>query len=350
MSQTPESRVAQRFASRTPNRQTGRIAYRGRNVFCDATVMYSYGNHFPLALYLGEQKKTHLFLKNGDKYSDTTSRHQGETQHYCKGPTVSCSALEAAGFHFLGVKLENIICYQPDMHEHLYKNLKTGKYFKTLDYKGRGKNAKMIAKDEFKPPRQGMFIPYRGGEDDGYISGYWHVLGACVLVRDGRHFLASLDEGRYFVSELPYKVTTIAQAFKSLQPPEVQKAIKAGLNVLRQGEWFFVPTGWDTAALAKKLGFSQKNLLSLATEKPLPGKANRDNLHCCRWIQLVTGPTPGQGPMYARGKVFHRHGVGLASGLTGEHRTVRLGENLNEWYRVYHNAEKESWSMGGRFD
>lgn len=46
---------------------------RGHHVYSDGNAVYSYGDHFPMAVWAA----TNLMLINSDFYSSTTSRHQG---------------------------------------------------------------------------------------------------------------------------------------------------------------------------------------------------------------------------------------------------------------------------------
>lgn len=77
-----------------------------------------------------------------------------------------------------------------------------------------------------------------------------HFTGALLLENAGRKFLMDLDRREIehkifnvFFVELNADVKTIAEAYDSMKPDEVKQAEKQGLKVLRQGEWFFIPTG-----------------------------------------------------------------------------------------------------------
>lgn len=57
----------------------------------------------------------------------------------------------------------------------------------------------------------------------------------------GSHFLIGMDDARPYVMPVPLKVTTVQDAFEWLVPKPVREAIAAGLDVKRQGDWYFIP-------------------------------------------------------------------------------------------------------------
>lgn len=77
-----------------------------------------------------------------------------------------------------------------------------------------------------------------------------HFTGALLLENSGRKFLMDIDRieiehglfNAFFV-EVDSKVTSIAEAYESMKPQEVKDAEKSGIEVKRQGEWFFIATG-----------------------------------------------------------------------------------------------------------
>lgn len=61
-----------------------------------------------------------------------------------------------------------------------------------------------------------------------------------------RHFLVGQDSSLTtapFVTQVHKRITTISEAFASLMPKPVKEAVARGLEVKRQGDWFFVPSG-----------------------------------------------------------------------------------------------------------
>jgi len=352
--------VFKNFVAQKPNsRQGGAVSWKshGRSViFCEGDTVYSYGYHFPLAKRIGEVKNDKgeiqpVFVENGDRYSNTTSGHQSDTQKACQGPTVSRVNLEAAGIHFESLTLKDkrkpinadesddpraaILYWRADSREFVYWDKRAKKYFKDI--------YPVKKREEFVPPKQGMFMPYKNG-DEAKVNGVWHILGAAVIERDKKYYLCALDGGAYFVSELPRKPKSIEDAFECLKPTEVCKAEKEGKQVLRQGEWFFVETGLDDVGMAAKFDYASKTaFLKDVAVVVLPRQDDRSNKHELSRGWSCTGKTKVK--HFARGKVFHRSA--WSSQLTRDHETVALGD---KWYEVYHNTEVRSWSQDGRFD
>jgi hypothetical protein len=76
-----------------------------------------------------------------------------------------------------------------------------------------------------------------------------HTLGDSVIRVKDRFYLSAVDEtgvgaGMYFLAELATDraPASLADAFNALKPPVVREAEAQGTNVLRQGEWFAIPT------------------------------------------------------------------------------------------------------------
>lgn len=71
---------------------------------------------------------------------------------------------------------------------------------------------------------------------------------SALLVRFGselgtQHFIFGKDgaRGQPFVTQVGRKVRTLDDAFDGLKPKIVKEAIAQGLDVKRQGDWFFIP-------------------------------------------------------------------------------------------------------------
>ena len=76
-----------------------------------------------------------------------------------------------------------------------------------------------------------------------------HFVGAMLIKVKNKCFLFDVDRNELkhyrfnpFLVELPKQCKTIKEAYEILKPLEVNRAEKKGLKVLRQGEWFFIPT------------------------------------------------------------------------------------------------------------
>lgn len=106
-----------------------------------------------------------------------------------------------------------------------------------------------------------MFIPpVLGGWQFNIVDR--HFAGAAVFKIEDDYFLFDCDRRELetfgfnpFFARLPGAVNSVEEAYASLMPDEVKKAIKDGLDVKRQGEFFFVPlVDDDTVIPAKILG------------------------------------------------------------------------------------------------
>lgn len=100
-----------------------------------------------------------------------------------------------------------------------------------------------------------------------------HFIGAMVLEVAKRYYLFDVDRRELtfyrfnaFLSELPRPVDTIAEAYDSLIPDIVRKAVANGKKVLRQGEWFFIP-----AKLPKPIKASESDRM-VGEDEPDPKK------------------------------------------------------------------------------
>jgi hypothetical protein len=161
----------------------------------------------------------------------------------------------------------------------------TGKYYEQKtsweqDEQGQWQ-IKETTEKEFLPPGQGMFIKYTDNNLDNRFSaaGYWHILGGTLIKKEREYYLCSLDENNYFVAQLSTPTNTVEEAFESLKPKPVKTAIKQGLDVKRQGEWFFIPTGLDDNKMSQKMGISKTQLRNNARQRELPSGDHRANSH-----------------------------------------------------------------------
>lgn len=72
---------------------------------------------------------------------------------------------------------------------------------------------------------------------------------------DRQYFISGYDANEnpplYFLAHLPHEVKTYQEAIESLKPESVKLAEKKGLEVLRQGDMFAIPTKFKTKDLEK---------------------------------------------------------------------------------------------------
>lgn len=107
---TSHSKVCQRWVDRADG-TTSLRALKGSRIFEDGDTLYSYGRHFALGHVLRRSDGTpHLFLLNGDRYSVSTTRHQGELRSAVSRSKlphviVPFEALHAAGIDVSSVEL-----------------------------------------------------------------------------------------------------------------------------------------------------------------------------------------------------------------------------------------------------
>lgn len=157
-----------------------------------------------------------------------------------------------------------------------------------------------------------------------------HFTGACLFKVNERIFLFDVDREEIkhkifnaFLVEIPKNVTTIKDAYESLKPKEVLESEKLGLEVIRQGEWFFIPVNGDYDP------DMEKNFQGKLTKKSLELKAGDNSPNhaseCVESLGLI------------RGEVTH-------SGR--EHRTVIL----KTWYKPVPNTAIKSFTLTGNID
>ena len=87
-----------------------------------------------------------------------------------------------------------------------------------------------------------------------------HFTGALLLSNADRVFLMDIDRQEIkhqifnaFFVEVSAHVKSISQAYESMKPQAVLDAEKAGTEVLRQGEWFFIATGKTLKVRSEKV-------------------------------------------------------------------------------------------------
>jgi hypothetical protein len=83
-----------------------------RNIISDARTLYSYGRHFPLIRRVDDASgQRDFWLVNGDRFSNTTNRHQSSVRSYVRGDrsvTIPQTVLEAASIDIDSIKLLDV--------------------------------------------------------------------------------------------------------------------------------------------------------------------------------------------------------------------------------------------------
>jgi hypothetical protein len=284
---------------------------KGTNIFAINNKLYSYGRHFTLAVRReGESNKQtgkEWFLLNGDKNSVSTSRHQDLTYRvFNEFPRVAFSAIHAAG---LSENRCNLIDFRNDENGWAVKG-HGNKDFE--DFKSH-----IPFGAEYHEHKRGGII---------YAKSF-HKIGGCLLEENGKYYICGMDEGSYFVSLLPRKAVSIESAYKLLKPAAVQKAEKAGIPVIRQGEWFFFPADIQI----KEIYFQKSGVL--------PKDSAESSSHICTRLTNI------KGKLYAKGIVRHKN----RWNGRGDHRPLKLGDRKTI-YQAFRNTALNSWSANGRVD
>lgn len=167
-----------------------------------------------------------------------------------------------------------------------------------------------------------------------------HFTGASVFQVESKTFLFDIDRREVkhkifnpFLVELPRQAGTVADAYASLIPVEVSKAIRKGLDVQRQGEWFFIPTKVTKAMLKGKkvFGMGADAKKDRWTRETLRLKAgdNRPN-------HAQIGFTDSKGA-FVSGKIEHEG---------REHADLVL----KGWFKAVPNTATKSFTITGDVD
>ncbi len=163
-----------------------------------------------------------------------------------------------------------------------------------------------------------------------------HTLGDSVIRVKERFYLSAVDEtghgaGMYFLAELAtdQAPASLQDAFNALKPPVVREAEAQGANVLRQGEWFAIPTKHLTSELMRDVergiaGYRQNHVL---------GKDGHHQLE--EAVIYRAGDRKGQ--VFARGVLKHTE---------NEHYDLDLG--TIRWYQIVHNIQGASYTLTGK--
>ena len=158
-------------------------------------------------------------------------------------------------------------------------------------------------------------------DSDGFtlIKSGLHRPATVVLhdTKNNRYFLLSVDNSQYFGVELPEKVGTIKEAFKSLIPPQAK-----GKKVDRQGEWFFIPTPGFKVPLLEEV------IRASAIELPRTRDANEHMLE-------------GEIIIDKEGNIFAYD----FNCEHDQHETISGGQS--SWCQIVKNLAVQSFSMDG---
>ncbi|NUP13359.1 MAG: hypothetical protein HOW73_45555 [Polyangiaceae bacterium] len=144
-----------------------------------------------------------------------------------------------------------------------------------------------------------------------------------------RHFLCGMDEQHYFIAQLPYGVSSVHGARDALRAPEVPPSLHVrGSQIIRQGEWFFMPaSARDRAAIEVALRARKvQRDIGIAQAARL-NRAGRPHVA----DEVVVTTEGSEVRIYVRGDVRHP-----------DHRTV----TLREFHRTVPNRERFTQPAG----
>jgi hypothetical protein len=266
---------------------------------------------------------TTWYLLNGDTYSNTTACHVSKTWHYFQAePRISYSAAMSAGL----INGTSVSLYLVDFTKDDSKTAVRGEAaFNTFE----------------KDAPAGSTFSYERDNDGNITTKTYHRVGTVLLQTDDRKwsYLCAMDESSYFISLLKKNPKSVEDAYKSLMPSIVSKALANGVKVIRQGEWYFMPVvqleSSNTIHFGNMPTFTWNNM---KTSNPLPAGSG-SNLH------LPTRYSTWNKYHFAMGMVRHVDPATYQS--TGQHRAVKLGKTL---HLAVENEAVQSWSADGRVD
>ncbi len=264
-------------------------------------VFYSYGTHFPLCYRFNPGHKANsktyiLHIINGDYFSVTTRQHQSDIQSALVDTecfTTSFRALSNAGIDILDAV---VIDYTEDQDKYAYDGL-----IKSSDVP--------LGATAHKD-KEGTIVS-------------WHMAASMVIEYKDNHFICGMDEGSYFVSQLPAQVDSVDAAFEALKPETVRDAEAKGATIKRQGEWYCVRHCNGTQA--------KKTYKTMAPKFILPRDSEGSNPHTA-----TRGLSEG-GKLFISGQLRHP-----------EHAMLRLSTSKAPViWEVFKNTAIDSWSVSG---
>jgi len=137
--------------------------------------------------------------------------------------------------------------------------------------------------------------------------------------------------GMYFLAELATDRAPqrLEDAFNALKPPVVREAEARGANIMRQGEWFAIPTMLRTSELMQDV---ERGVAAYRLNRVL-GKDGHHQLE--EAIIYRAGDRKGQ--VFARGVLTH---------TKNEHTDLDLG--TIRWYLIVHNVAGAGYTLTGK--
>lgn len=312
------------------------------NCFIEGDKLYSYGDHFTLAVRLDPELNAGVkFLINGDQSFKTTNDQRNECIRRLKDNIqVPFSALDSAGiirqFIFGGFPDDfRVLHNQPDSYVQRQRNGEL--LWFDRECPSRWNSDESICTESERQDRMAKDFGGCSNKESRFDPVQDHYLGAVLLFANGRRYLSGLDAnepGRrhYFLTRLQESstATTVQQAYEDLKPVEVREAIAQGLEVLRQGDVFFIESGARTKDL-KRYDSGVKSIGKIPSS------------HYATEVRTLKSGAYAE-VEFVRGFVTHK-----PDHAGPRHHRIKLGDG-KQWYRAVRNTADGSWEAMGAVD
>jgi hypothetical protein len=387
-----ENYWAERLLAREPARE-----FAGSNSMSYTNDDLSHYGHFALATAVRRPNGTvRLVLLNGDRwrgsggYGPSTGARQLDVERtVCRTGlpylTVPFSALRAAAIDRRSIELLAMlrerwtVSYTAERLDWIEQRMSWAGTLEGDPATG------YTTRDQRHPYEDDVRVNIEQDADGRYLIPHFrHWLGEAVFsAKVGRRrakFLSAFDHNErresYFMCELPRtSARTVPDAFEALKPTAVKLAIHAGLDVLRQGDIFAIPTSLTTRELTRR---AREHTIHqhAPTDSGSAGDGGVLAPVAYRVKRLRTAPLlttnhvateqilTRDGDTYARGTLHHRPGPRRA-----DHAPLPLGD-AKAWYRIIKNTvplakhrpigspsvgaqqsgQSRAWTLGGQVD
>lgn len=205
----------------------------GSIYFSGNGIIYSYGDHFPMATVLTLQKtiagfpRLRFFLVNGDGSTATTSKHRNDL-FICLRREIGVLSYAVVPFSSLGQ------AFRLGPRGGWQINKRTAEA-------ARDRLEVVDHKEDYWETKKVWVTDKETGKKE-LKDVQEHFLGATLLTTGDEYFLSGIDSsgrdprGMYFLTKLPRPATSVSDAYEAIKPEGLN-----GETYIRQGEWFLVP-------------------------------------------------------------------------------------------------------------
>lgn len=355
------SEVAQRWVDRCLGK-TDRPAFRSNGRMYESNGrIWSYGSHFELGRLIRDDRgRPHTWLLNGDRFSVTTSKHQGIVRGAVATTGIPSLIVPYTALGSAGITLDTIrlLAVEDDRWEPTHHRI-PGTFGGeddvswlpvTLGYQNRKDQVGVLRSDlgevievhrsaaageriedapaytRYTPPvRMHDVMAEQLGDGQYQWTTSRHFLGASVFQarvsgeRRRSRWLSGFDENErrdlYYLARLPAssRASTYKQALEDLAPRAVHAALAQGRDVKRQGDMFAIPVSLTTREVKARAVRVEKRVGVHRTD------------HVCTEVAVCK-----RGVTYARGTMRHQPG-----GRRPDHAMLSLGK---EWHLIVRNT------------